>query len=187
VHSDHVATHSLSAVSADQCLLSQVNAHDDDADSLVSPVAQTQRMTTPSSPPPSFHSRASSPNRHSRVDPALADAFDDDASDDEADDRQLLVRRDTAPQAPETSGAIQLPADSSQPPLMPSVEASAAATRGRVMGGGIGTDGVFANMSARPERGAASEKDEQPPVGADQMLCFLPFPNRSLDIRTSCG
>lgn len=34
------------------------------------------------------------------------------------------------------------------------------------MGGGSG-DGVFANMSARPERnGGTAEKDEQPPVSS---------------------
>lgn len=33
------------------------------------------------------------------------------------------------------------------------------------MGGGVGTDGVFANMSARPERtDGNAEKEEQPPV-----------------------
>jgi hypothetical protein len=33
----------------------------------------------------------------------------------------------------------------------------------RVVGGGGATDGVFANMSARPER-QNTEKEEQPPV-----------------------
>lgn len=33
------------------------------------------------------------------------------------------------------------------------------------MGGGVGSDGVFANMSARPERvESEKEKDEMPPV-----------------------
>lgn len=35
-------------------------------------------------------------------------------------------------------------------------------TGGRVYGGGSGTDGVFANLSAKPERG--EKQEEHPPV-----------------------
>ncbi|PFH58609.1 hypothetical protein XA68_13450 [Ophiocordyceps unilateralis] len=129
----------------------RVNDHD-----VEDPVDRSQRPV-PSSPPPSFHSRDSSPTRRGSVDPALADAFDaEDGSDDddEADDRQRLVRQN----------ATQLPAES--PPHSPAareVEAASSGSRPRYVGGGVGTDGVFANLSARPER-TDSEKEEQPPT-----------------------
>jgi hypothetical protein len=47
--------------------------------------------------------------------------------------------------------------------------ATPAARQQRVMGGGVGSDGVFANMSARPER-VESEKEEMPPVSASLTL-----------------
>lgn len=131
----------------------QVNAQDDDE--ATTPVESRLHAVVPNSPPPSFHSRASSPTRRSQVDPDLADAFDDsdDDSDDEADDRQRLVRQTSG--SPVSAAPVQPPA-----PSVPS------GSRSRVMGGGIGSDGVFANMSARPETGAAeTEKDEMPPVG----------------------
>ncbi|KAI9367492.1 hypothetical protein BJX61DRAFT_547431 [Aspergillus egyptiacus] len=77
----------------------RVNAHDDDE---TSPSIALQ--PTPSSPPPSFHSRSNSPSsrRLLRDDPlhrdstdqALADAFDDSGSEDgdDLDDRQRLMR-----------------------------------------------------------------------------------------------
>ena len=37
-------------------------------------------------------------------------------------------------------------------------------TTGRVYGGGIQSDGVFSNLTAKPER-AGEEKEELPPVG----------------------
>ncbi|KAK5993062.1 Metal homeostatis protein BSD2 [Cladobotryum mycophilum] len=140
----------------------RVNAHDEDEDrhSFVPP------RSIPNSPPPSFHSRASSPTRNGRVDPALADAFgdDDDASDDdEADDRQRLVRQNSTP----TSGSFSDAPPPSAPPARPAVPShtNSSGSRPRVMGGGVGTDGVFANMSARPERTDETvEKEEMPPT-----------------------
>lgn len=141
----------------------RVNARDDD--DYVSPT-ESRLTAAPNSPPPSFHSRASSPNRGRQVDSTLADAFDDpdESSDDEGDDRQRLVRRNSG-----TSGA---PADashnlngSSAAPSVPAAptQVPSAARQQRVMGGGVGSDGVFANMSARPER-VESEKEEMPPT-----------------------
>ncbi|KAF7562924.1 hypothetical protein G7046_g1181 [Stylonectria norvegica] len=135
----------------------RVNAHDDD--DAHSPSEALGPELVPNSPPPSFHSRSSSPTRQSRVDPDLADAFDsDDDSDDETDDRQRLVRQTSTPltSSTESVSAAQPPA---QPPVLPSIIASG--SRPRVMGGG--GDGVFANLSARPERAADPEKEEMPP------------------------
>ncbi|RCI12328.1 hypothetical protein L249_0680 [Ophiocordyceps polyrhachis-furcata BCC 54312] len=132
--------------------IEQVNDRD-----VEDPVDRSQH-NMPSSPPPSFHSRSSSPSRRDPpVDSALADAFDaEDGSDDEdeADDRQRLVRQNSTPLAPDS------------PPQSPTVrepEAASSGSRPRYVGGGVGTDGVFANLSARPER-TDSEKEEQPPT-----------------------
>ena len=114
--------------------------------------------SVPHSPPPSFHSRAPSPNR--QVDSTLADAFDDDDdSDDEVDDRRRLMRQNSTPSF-DTANATQTPAQPAAPAPAPSASRST-----RVVGGGSGSDGVFANLSARPERGNSDpEKDELPPV-----------------------
>lgn len=143
--------------------LDQVNDRDDEdpvGKSLAEPKPQHD---VPASPPPSFHSRASSPNRRgSSVDTALADAFDaDDASDedDDADDRQRLVRQTVSPlTASPGHDATRFAA-----PVDQAEHIASSASRPRVVGGGNGTDGVFANLSARPER-RNSEKEEQPPV-----------------------
>lgn len=157
----------------------RVNARDDEDGHTPS---RTQRI--PNSPPPSFHSRASSilsvdrdrdnNARQGRVDSALADAFDSgDDSDDEVDDTQRLVRG-----TPQSSSAAFTPSSSSstsgQPAAAggaPAVPArapatvpppGAASTPFRVYGGGIQSDGVFSNIMAKPERG--EEKEEQPPT-----------------------
>ena len=127
----------------------------------------------PSSPPPSFRSRASSPTSrlNEPVDQNLADTFDADGSDsdeeNDGDDRQRLMRG-----TPSTSSAegIQTPATTTtdgQAPV-PTIERRAtylpvfAPTTGRVYGGGSASDGVFANLSAKPETGEKTE--EHPPV-----------------------
>jgi hypothetical protein len=137
------------------CFFPQVNAHDDEDHEV-----PQRRVQVPNSPPPSFHSRASSPTRNGRVNNDLADAFDDDeASDDETDDRARLVRQDSTP----TISRVSAP---TAPTSVPATsDAASSGSRPRVMGGGFGTDGVFANMSARPERtDGNAEKEEQPPV-----------------------
>lgn len=134
----------------------------------------------PNSPPPSFRSNESSPrNSHAahRRTPSnprddLADAFDGSGSDTEdendGDDRQRLMRGTPSATAAsgsatpgenvgQTDGAIQL---ETTPQVARPV--GQAPIQGRVYGGGSG-DGVFANLSAKPERG---EKlvEEFPPV-----------------------
>ncbi|CAK7207579.1 hypothetical protein SEUCBS139899_010389 [Sporothrix eucalyptigena] len=158
----------------------RVNAHDDDA----SPTSPT--LNIPNSPPPSFHSRASSPQsggrRQNDVNPTLADAFDADSDhesdDDQADDRQRLVRSRDAlrpMRAPawmtsttSDSEEVQTPSTSTSTPTPPPTRRPAPApsaptpTTGRVYGGGIQSDGVFSNLTARPEPG--EEKEELPPT-----------------------
>ncbi|KAL2829021.1 hypothetical protein BDW59DRAFT_41054 [Aspergillus cavernicola] len=78
----------------------RVNAHEDDDEAPPS----IRLQPTPSSPPPSFHSRSASPSsrrllrddplHRNSTDQTLADAFDDSESEagDEPDDRQRLMR-----------------------------------------------------------------------------------------------
>lgn len=152
---------------------SQVNAHDDNEPGT--PAARTPSPTdaVPNSPPPSFHSRASSvtsQERNGRVDAALADAFDTegDDSDDEPDDRQRLVRGNSFPASPDPAragdAASNIPrATVPERQTTQSSQPSGQAAPYRVYGGGIQSDGVFSNLAAKPDAGGA-EKEEQPPV-----------------------
>ncbi|KAI0397939.1 hypothetical protein F5Y17DRAFT_454524 [Xylariaceae sp. FL0594] len=155
----------------------RVNTQDDDPDTPTTPSAlHPQRI--PNSPPPSFHSRASSPERRRQdLNSDLADAFDTDgeSSDDEPDDRQRLVRAHSFPVSQSTPASTTASADgqsglpgASQQAIQghPGAGASSggsAPRSSRIYGGGIQSDGVFSNMTARPERG---EKivEEAPPT-----------------------
>jgi hypothetical protein len=143
----------------------------DDIDSPISP--RVGNIHT--SPPPSFRSRTSSPgSRHTAVDQTLADTFDADGSDsdedNDGDDRQRLMRgspTDTetateAASAPAASESTRRPPpviqrrDTHLPVFTP-------VAPGRIYGGGSQSDGVFSNLSAKPELGEKLE--EHPPVG----------------------
>ncbi|KAI0836215.1 hypothetical protein F5Y06DRAFT_112119 [Hypoxylon sp. FL0890] len=150
----------------------RVNTQDDEPDTPNAPSSLRQPHSIPNSPPPSFHSRASSfERRRQNVDPTLADAFDaeDDDSDDEPDDRQRLVRGNSFPIS--NNSASQSPDRGDVRPSAPGGQAAQWSSSGtnpqhassRVYGGGIQSDGVFSNMMARPERG---EKvvEEAPPT-----------------------
>ncbi|KAF2835806.1 hypothetical protein M501DRAFT_941184 [Patellaria atrata CBS 101060] len=154
-----------------------------DEDSPISPQLSYQQQPIPSSPPPSFRSRASSPtSRHllsedplsADSDRTLADTFDspsdDEGSDDEreGDDRQRLMRANTqdrenennsnATQEPARPGAVER-----RVTQLPVFAPSTTSTSGRVYGGGgMAHDGVFANLSAKPSRG--EELEEKPPT-----------------------
>ncbi|KAI1331507.1 hypothetical protein F5Y16DRAFT_395387 [Xylariaceae sp. FL0255] len=145
----------------------RVNTQDDEPDTPIAPSSlQPQRI--PSSPPPSFHSRSSSLERRRQdVDPDLADAFDTDGdeSDDEPDDRQRLVRANSFPlsqNAPQSQSDSRSTATNHQSSSAAG-NSTQSATNSRIYGGGIQSDGVFSNMTARPERG---EKivEEAPPT-----------------------
>ncbi|KAI0010707.1 hypothetical protein F4779DRAFT_626999 [Xylariaceae sp. FL0662B] len=154
----------------------RVNTRDDEADTPIdTPASLRHPQRIPNSPPPSFHSRSSSADRRRQnVDPTLADAFDTDCddSDDEPDDRQRLVRASSFPVSTANStshspngGQTRPPTTTVQATQLPSSGASIHPHQGgsRVYGGGIQSDGVFSNMTARPERG---EKvvEESPPT-----------------------
>ena len=156
----------------------QVSAND--AETPISP-------TIPSSPPPSFRSRASSPtSRHTAVDQNLADTFDADGSDsdedNDGDDRQRLMRgtpTSSSTDQIDNQSTLTPTSDDSRPIVerrqthIPVFTAPPPQTNGRVYGGGSGSDGVFANLSAKPERGEKLE--EHPPVGLtsrhDKAIC----------------
>ena len=93
-----------------------MNAHDDD-EAHAHPSNPSRANLTPSSPPPSFRSRPSSPSSRRLLhdasrsrndggdgdaDQTLADAFDDGSdseADDQPDDRQRLMRANPEPQS----------------------------------------------------------------------------------------
>jgi len=127
----------------------------------------------PNSPPPSFRSRASSPrSRHNEpVDQNLADTFDADGSDsdedNDGDDRQRLMRG--TPSTSSAEGIITPATTTAESRTAPPIERRATylpvfapTTTGRVYGGGSASDGVFANLSAKPETGEKTE--EHPPT-----------------------
>ncbi|CAF9923467.1 MAG: hypothetical protein HETSPECPRED_005332 [Heterodermia speciosa] len=134
--------------------------------------------TIPSSPPPSFRSRASSPSSPhllSSEDPittdaerTLADTFDDGtASDNESNDgdaRQRLMRGNPNPQVADDADRPTIQRAVTELPSFPAAAPGTLAAPVRVYGGGArpsSNDGVFANLSAKPEHGEKLE--EQPP------------------------
>jgi hypothetical protein len=164
----------------------QVSANDEE--SPISP-------QTPSSPPPSFRSHASSPTRRpTTVDQNLADTFDANGSDsdeeNDGDDRQRLMRG-----TPTSSSTEQLNTDSRTPsetPRPPVIERrpthlpefAPPRPTGRVYGGGSGSDGVFANLSAKPEAGEKTE--EHPPVSRPSRFGHSSGADKiQLDVRAS--
>jgi len=145
----------------------------------------------PSSPPPSFRSRDSSPSpsRNQRffsendpltsgVDRTLADTFDspsDDEDDDdhaEPDDRQRLMHGQASTDRDDQDEDDASPSQNvtSTPPRrierrvtqLPVFVPSA--NGGRVYGGGNANDGVFSNLAAKPASGDL--EDEKPPVSS---------------------
>jgi hypothetical protein len=142
-------------------------------------VSPRPQFPIPSSPPPSFHSRASSPSGGASrrllsddpldtdADRTLADTFDSPSDDEDSDsehgdgldDRQRLMRgnpesqaegSDEAPRQGIQRRVTQLPVFNTQAPRST-----------RVYGAG-NNDGVFANLSAKPQRG--EDVEEKPPV-----------------------
>ncbi|KAL8832973.1 MAG: hypothetical protein Q9170_004609 [Blastenia crenularia] len=159
-----------------------VSNHDQD-DEPLTPRANEDFHSIPSSPPPSFRSRASSlASRHlltsedpltSEADRTLADTFDDgSASDSEShdggDDRQRLMRGNTLPPTDEQTTTVR---DGARPiPVQRTVTEFPGVTPvvpGRTRGMPYTTftssnDGVFANLSAKPDRGEKQEEEKPP-------------------------
>ncbi|KAI9822557.1 MAG: hypothetical protein M1827_000276 [Pycnora praestabilis] len=169
----------------------RVSANDEEY-SPITPKDSIAHDSIPSSPPPSFRSRASSPTSHyllsdhdpliTDADRTLADTFDapsdgedsDNEAEEGGDDRQSLMHRTrgNSPSIP-VGGDNANAAGTERPPVVqrritqlpvfaPATPAPGAT--GRVYGGGSRStnDGVFANLSAKPERGEKTE--EQPPT-----------------------
>ncbi|BDD55573.1 hypothetical protein MAP00_001073 [Monascus purpureus] len=166
----------------------RVDTHDD---SDGEPDHSRLNAAIPSSPPPSFHSRSSSPSsrrllhdepsRNNEADTALTDAFgaeDESDADEEPDDRQRLMRAN--PESRTSTHNINEAASSSDARTETQSESHGLGTRGRsgtvlpTFSGSTApsgrvinstNDGVFANLAAKPERGEKTE--DLPPV------CFL--------------
>lgn len=159
----------------------QISAQDAD-DDHIDAMGQSP-IPVPNSPPPSFRSRASSrrpsqSDNHNRSEEErnLHDAFDapsDDESDDEntADQRRLIQRTPSR----SSSGSSAASTSQQQPPQRPAdpqrtvtqipvyaPTPATAATGGRVYGGGSGSDGVWANINAKPRAG--EDVEEKPPT-----------------------
>ncbi|KAI4173456.1 MAG: hypothetical protein LQ348_006587 [Seirophora lacunosa] len=158
-------------------------SNNDHEDEPSTPRANEDFHSIPSSPPPSFRSRASSPSsRHllnsedpltSEADRTLADTFDDGSvsdvdSNDGGDDRQRLMRGNTVlPTDTQTTTT----SDGARPvPIQRTVTEFPGVTPvapGRTRGMPYSTfassnDGVFANLNAKPERGEKQEEEKPP-------------------------
>lgn len=171
----------------------QVAANDED-DSHISSQSPHHQPAIPNSPPPSFRSRASSRRTSAEHDPqteverSLTDAFagsPDDESDDEQDDSRRLVN--DGDRSPEQAPSEPRPGNMQRRVTqLPVFTPSASRPTGRIYGGGNSTtDGVFANISAKPTRG--EELEEKPPVRSNTFtisrICGMT--NMYSDIRTS--
>lgn len=148
--------------------------------------SQDRQQQSPSSPPPSFRSRTSSPSSRRLLaseDPIATDAertlhdtFDDGSDSDEEgraeDDRQRLMRSNTTTSPAGSRSVlggdrhiIQSTSTSLPSPDAPrsvNVPARPHATNHPFSSFSHSNDGVFANLNAKPERGEKIE--EQPPV-----------------------
>lgn len=177
----HQMTHALFTTDSRIIQISE-NDHDEPA----TPTRPDRTNSIPTSPPPSFRSRASSPSsRHllSSEDPiaadvnrTLADTFDDgEGSDSDGNDgedsRQRLMRG--TPSAPDDEQRTVH--DGNRPGVLqrtvtefPSVTPAGVRYPNITPGAALpnqftpANDGVFANLNAKPERGEKIE--EQPPV-----------------------
>lgn len=157
----------------------QIAAQDADDDNHSNAVGQSP-IPVPNSPPPSFRSRASSrrpsqsDNRaRSEENRDLHDAFDapsDEDSDDENTDQRRLIQRTPSRSSSGSEGSTS----QQQPPRRPAspqrtvtqipvyAPTPAAPTGGRIYGGGSGSDGVWANINAKPRAG--EDVEEKPPT-----------------------
>ncbi|KAL1582234.1 hypothetical protein WHR41_09101 [Cladosporium halotolerans] len=157
----------------------RIAAQDADDDHDTHNAINNSPTPIPDSPPPSFRSRASSrrpsqsdAQNRSEQERDLHDAFDapsDDDSDDEqgADQRRLIHR---TPSRSSSSGSEASASQPQHPPRRPE-EPQRTVTQipvyiptpgGRVYGGGNASDGVWANLNAKPRAG--EDVEEKPPT-----------------------
>ena len=176
---DFIAHHARSQGGQDNGTDLRQISENDGEDSPNTPEGHQASHAIPSSPPPSFRSRASSPSsRHllSSEDPitsdaerTLADTFDDGTGSDnesnDGDDRQRLMRANPQPLSTNDEDRPTLQRAVTEFPSFPASTTGTLEAPVRVYGGGArpsSNDGVFANLSAKPEHGEKLE--EQPPV-----------------------
>ena len=147
---------------------SQVAVHDTD-----NRIRVQSPTGIPQSPPPSFRSQVSSRRSsrddatHSAEEQDLDNAFDAPSDDDDADDtagrndQQRLISHNST-SAFNEAGSTERPSEPERRNTdIPNF--ASAAPSGRVMGGGSqANDGVWANISAKPQAG--EDVDEKPPV-----------------------
>lgn len=147
-----------------------------DEDDIESPIAPSSRQNIPSSPPPSFRSRTSSPSSRRLLsqdplaqdaDQDLADTFDDGEESDaenDGDARQRLMRADSAQLSTHNAQPNVSAATNGAPVIerriteLPAFRPSTTSTTVQRPT----NDGVFANLSAKLERG--EDLEEKPPV-----------------------
>ena len=164
---------------------SQQVSHDDHDEPTMTPSLSHDRQQSPSSPPPSFRSRTSSPSSRRLLtsdDPIATDAertlndtFDDGSDSDgeghAEDDRQRLMRSNTAASTAGSRNDLDGNRRVVQtiPPSQPGIDAPRSINvparpyaSNHPFSSFQQNDGVFANLSAKPERGEKTE--EQPPV-----------------------
>jgi hypothetical protein len=159
----------------------RIAAHDDEDASPIDAHPQPV-YPVPSSPPPSFRSRASSPTNASRrllsddplsndADRTLADTFDnpsdsedsDDENGDGMDDRQRLMRgQPEAAQSEDTEEQVRPQGIQRRVTQLPVFQTPAAGARSSRIYGGGQNDGVWANLSAKPQPGG--DVEEKPPT-----------------------
>jgi len=160
--------------------------HSDDSDheSITSRPSSPQQQlshTVPASSPPSYRSRNSSPQRRREIsdsdplvsdaDRTLADTFDSpsdsesedgDRGDHRLDDRQRILSG--RPSDTTTESEAQQTQNGDRPAVerrVTQLPIFAPSTTSQRQGGSV-NDGVFANLSAKPERG--EDLEEKPPV-----------------------
>lgn len=142
---------------------SQVHENDPDSHFSSQPI--------PNSPPPSFHSRSTSPvspttrSNGDAVDRTLADAFggdDGDSDNEEGDDRQRLIRTGPAPSDSPTPGSIPR-RQTEIPSFIPTAPQENATYNGNTNTRLFiaSNDGVFGNINAKPQVG--DNQEELPP------------------------
>lgn len=165
----------------------QVSEVDHDDRPLTPPSTSDTRQTIPSSPPPSFRSRASSPATRpllsedpiaSDADRTLSDAFDDgfdsDTNEDDGEDGRRRLMRGNLPPSSDDNHATTRPGVERTVTEFPHFIPPAPVQPNRVVGSGghtqftLANDGVFANLNAKPELG--EKEEEQPPVRFDSSI-----------------
>lgn len=118
------------------------------------PQTGSSQPLIPNSPPPSFHS-LESPTESS----ALADSFDPPSDDEDDGDIRTVQRGSSGSSKPPVETVRLVPAGATR-----ATDAAAAPVQKSNRRMGWGNDGVFANLSAKPQVAAEKEEEEMPPT-----------------------